>query len=320
MKKLILLLLLCPFIGAELSAQQDPQFSQFMRDKLSINPGVAGSGDAICATLIGRQQWSGLSGQPSTALLNIMGPLPSIKSGLGLTVYLDELGPQSFTTIRASYAYQLKLSGSTKLGLGLAVGMINSTLKSDWVAYDYGDNGLIGIGTGMGDAAIPQNNQTVTSFDASFGAYLSNPKYYAGLSVTHLNEADLKDMNIEISRHMYLMAGYNFDLTSQLVLTPNVLAKTDLTSTQLDINVNAMYANTFWAGVSYRLEDAIAPQVGYRYSTPNGKSVLKVGYSYDITTSNISDYSDGSHEIMLQYCFKIEKPLPKRVYKNPRFL
>jgi type IX secretion system PorP/SprF family membrane protein len=189
------------------------------------------------------------------------------------------------------------------------------------VAYDYNDNGgNVGIGTGINDPSIPQNSQSSSTFDASFGVYFSNPKYYVGLSATHLTQGGLDNLNYENARHYYLMAGYDFEISSVLNLQPNILAKTEASSFQFDGNVNLMYDNTLWVGVSYRLEDALAPQVGYQYVTDNGKNTLRAGYSYDVTTSDISNYSNGSHEIMLSYCFKIEKPLPKRVYKNVRFL
>jgi len=320
MKKVSLFLVISLFSTTLLWGQQDPQFSQFMYDRLSVNPGFAGSNDAICATVIGRQQWSGLSGEPSTGLLNISGPISSIKSGIGATVYLDEIGPISTTVARLSYAYHLKISGSTKLGLGVGLGLINSNINSQWVAYDFGDDGLIGLGTGAGDPSISQQNQSASTFDASFGAYLYNPKYYVGISAVHLTEGDLSELNVQVARHLYFMAGYDFDISPTLTLTPQTLVKTDLASTQVDVNATATYNNTFWLGVSYRLEDAIAPMAGYNYQFPDGKSNLRIGYSYDLTTSELNNYSSGSHEIMLGYCYKLQKPLPKRVYKNPRFL
>lgn len=319
MKKIYLLLIVASLGSASLFGQQDPQFSQFMYDRLSVNPGSAGSQDALCATLLGRQQWSGFTGQPNTALLNLSGPIESIKSGVGLSLLYDEIGPQTTTSARLSYAYHIKVGGATKLGLGVSLGVISSSLNYDWTAYDYTTGSPV-MGTGLGDEGIPLGDQAATTFDASFGAYLYNPKYYVGASVVHLNEGDLSDMNIQVARHLYFMAGYNFDLTPKLVLTPHVLAKTDLASTQLDVNATVMYANTFWFGVSYRLEDAVAPMAGYQYEFPGGKSNLRIGYSYDFTTSELNNYSSGSHELMLSYCLKLAKPLPKRVYKNPRFL
>jgi type IX secretion system PorP/SprF family membrane protein len=320
MKKLFILITSVTICASTTFGQQDPQFTQFMYDRLSINPAFAGSQDAFCATLIGRQQWAGFNGQPNTGLLNLSGPISQGKMGLGLSVYLDEIGPISSTAARLSYAYHFKIGGSTKLGLGLSLGIMNSNLTADWRAYDFDGGVSTGFGSGIGDPSILQNNQGATAFDASFGVYISNPKYYVGASVVHLNEGDLSEMNIDVARHLYLMAGYDFDLTSKLVLTPHVLAKTDLASTQLDVNATVMYDNSFWLGATYRLEDAIAPMAGYQYNFPSGKSTLRIGYSYDITTSEINNYSDGSHELMLSYCLTIMKPLPKRVYKNPRFL
>lgn len=321
MKKICLLLAAATISASSLFAQQDPQFTQFMYDRLSVNPGFAGSKDALCATLLGRQQWSGFEGQPNTGLLNLSAPIKSINSGVGLTVFSDELGPQSTLGARLSYAYHLKLGNAgTKLGLGIAVGMLSSSLNNDWIAYDYNDGGLQGIGTGLGDPSISQDGQNATTFDASFGAYLYNPRYYVGASVVHLNEGDLSDMNIEVARHLYFMAGYNFNLGPAWKLTPHVLAKTDLASTQLDVNATVMYDNTIWLGATYRLEDAVAPMAGYQFNFAGGKSALRIGYSYDFTTSELNSYSSGSHELMLNYCYKLAKPLPKRVYKNPRFL
>ncbi len=81
-----------------------------------------------------------------------------------------------------------------------------------------------------------------------------------------------------------------------------------------------MYNKMIWLGVGYRTEDAIAPIIGYQYQFPKGNSMLKIGYSYDVTTSELKNYSSGSHEIMLNYCFKIVKPKVIEIYGHPRFL
>jgi len=322
MKKYAIALTVALGVTTYASAQQEPQFTQFMYDRLSINPAFAGTQDAICGTLLARQQWSGFSGQPNTGLLNINGPIESIKSGIGLSVYYDELGPLTSTALRLSYAYHLKLSGQTKLSLGAAVGLMNSNLSPNSIAYDYSDDGVVqpGIGTGVGDMLISQDQVSATAFDASFGAYIYNPKWYAGISAIHLPASNLDPLNVRLARHYYLMAGYNFEITPQIVITPHILAKTDLSSAQFDANATVMYDNTFWAGLTYRVQDAIAPMAGYQYQLPNGNSTLRIGYSYDFTTSQLNNYSSGSHELMVSFCHKLQKPLPTRVYKNPRFL
>jgi hypothetical protein len=97
------------------------------------------------------------------------------------------------------------------------------------------------------------------------------------------------------------------------------MAKSDAASTQIDVNVRVLYKQMVWAGVSYRVADAIAPMVGYQ--TPIGDAgTLKIGYSYDVTTSQLNSYSNGSHEVMVNYCFNLEKDPPVAKSKNPRFL
>lgn len=291
------------------SAQQDPQFTQFMADRLSINPAFAGSKDAICATLMYRNQWAGFDGAPTTMLFNGHAPIRSIRSGVGLTFFNDNIGQLNTNILRAHYAYHLRV-GSSFLNVGASIGMYNSSIGTNWQPITQEDN------------AIPYTGQSNTKFDASLGVYFHRPgQFYAGLSSTHLSEGDMEDVNIAIARHYYLMGGYIFDVHPSINLNPNVLVKSDIASTQYDINLNAEYHTgnkMIWLGVTYRTVDAIAPQLGYQHQF--GKNTLRVGYSYDVTTSELSNYSNGSHEISVNFCFKIEKPLSKEVHKSVRFL
>jgi len=289
-------------------AQQDPQLTQFMFDKLSINPGYAGIGNELCVTGFYRQQWAGFEGAPETIMLNAHAPLAKINSGVGLTFYQDVLGAQENSLLRGHFSYHLKNIGTGKLGIGVSLGYLTIATGSGFEAVDLGDNVVEGS----------QGNNGGT-FDASFGVYYKAPKFYAGLSATHLPEGDIKDVSIQTARHYYLMAGYDYAINADLSLQPNVLIKSDIASTQVDINLIGMYKNTFWFGVSGRSE-AVAPMLGYRHELNSGQSAIRVGYSYDVTLTDINNYSSGSHEIMLNYCMKLNKPLPPQIYKNVRFL
>ena len=162
-------------------AQQDPQFTQYMFDRLSINPGVAGTTGSICATGLLRQQWSGFDGAPKTGLFNAHMPINKINSGVGLSVYFDELGQQKNTLARLSYSYHVKGLGVGTLGIGVYAGMTSRSLGSNWKAVDnVGD-----------DNAIPDNGASGGVFDLGFGAYYVAPKYYVGISSTQLPEGEL---------------------------------------------------------------------------------------------------------------------------------
>lgn len=292
-------------------AQQDPQFTQFMFDKLSVNPGYAGISNELCLTGFYRQQWTGFDGAPTTIMFQGHAPITSINSGVGLTLFNDELGQESSNIIRGHYSYHFKNVGTGKLGLGLSVGYVSKSLGNDkWLAID-------DVGS---DTSIPDNGTSSGTLDFSFGAFYKADKFYLGLSSTHLHEGELKDLSIGTARHYYLMAGYEYALSPSVDLLPNILMKSDAASTQIDINVIGMYKDMIWLGVSGRADDAIAPMIGYRHELNEGLGAIKIGYSYDVTMSELNNYSSGSHEIMINFCKKLKKPLPPQIYKNVRFL
>ncbi len=302
----------CAVVASVSYAQQDPQYTQYMFDRLSTNSGVAGTSGNICVGALLRQQWSGFDGAPKTGLINVQGPITSINSGVGLSVYFDKLGQEKSTIARLHYSYHFKPGGGTgTLGVGVYAGLSSRALGNQWIAVDPVTQ----------DDAIPDNGTSASGFDMGAGIYYVNQKLWAGLSSTQLPETELKNVSIKNKRHYYAQAGYKHDLNPDLSLLPSLLIKSDGTSTQFDISALAMYKQMVWLGVSYRTEDAIAPIIGYQMATgKDKKSMFKIGYSYDVTTSELKNYSSGSHEIMLNYCFMIKKKEVIEIYGHPRFL
>ncbi len=308
-------------VGFAANAQQDPQFTQNMFNKLYPNPGVAGSNNAICGTLLGRQQWVGFNGKPTTYLFSAHMPLSMITQlpiGAGLSVYSDRLGQFNYTGFKLAGSYRLAV-GPGNLGIGISLGMLSLNLEDGWIALD--DFTL--------DPTIPDAGAGKATFDADLGVhYEIQDKLYVGLSVLHLPASTLEEENIanadlftyKVARHYYIMAGYKYQLPSMpLSLEPSTFIKTDGSSTQMDFNLIATYNDMFWAGLSYRLQDAIAPMLGVKYPI-NKKGTIKVGYSYDITTSTLSNYSNGSHEVMIGYCYDLSDDNSGGQYKSVRFL
>lgn len=309
----ILTAAVCAVVASASFAQQDPQYTQYMFDRLSVNSGVAGTSGNICLTALLRQQWSGFDGAPKTGLINLQGPLAKINSGIGLSVYFDKLGQENSTIARLHYSYHFHPGGGTgTLGVGIYAGLSSRTLGNKWVAVDPVSD----------DAAIPDNGVSASGFDLGGGIYYTTPKFWAGISSTQLPETELKEVSIQNKRHYYVQAGYDWQFKNpKLALEPSILLKSDGTSTQFDINALLMYNKMVWLGVGYRTEDAISPMIGYQTSVGKNKtSMLRLGYSYDVTTSELKNYSSGSHELMLNYCFKIVKPKVIEIYGSPRFL
>ncbi|MBS1569118.1 MAG: type IX secretion system membrane protein PorP/SprF [Bacteroidetes bacterium] len=302
----------CAMVGSLAYAQQDPQFTQYMFDRLSVNPAVAGNGGNICATALLRQQWTGFDGAPKTGLINLQGPLAKLNSGVGLTFYYDKLGQEKSTIARLHYAYHFKVGAQSTFSAGVYLGMSGRALDGNWVATD-------GVAN---DNAIPTAGKSASGFDLGAGLYYKSPKLWLGISSTQLPETELKSVSIQNKRHYYVQAGYDWAIggDKKYTLEPSVLLKSDASSTQIDLSALFLYDEMLWIGASYRTEDAIAPMIGYQMKMPKGDSMLRIGYSYDVTTSELKNYSSGSHEVMLSYCFKIVKPVVNEMYHHPRFL
>jgi type IX secretion system PorP/SprF family membrane protein len=317
MKKIITSIFTFALLNAAF-AQQDPQFSMAMQNRLAINPGYAGSTGLLCGNLLARQQWTGFEGRPRSIAFCV--DLPVMKEtdhpgGVGLTVIADQAGLQKTSYVKGAYAYRLMMGNGGSLGIGLELGMLN---------VGYGTGFIAETGT---DARIPFNGASKSTFDLGFGLNYSIPnKLHFGVSVSHLTASTIKDVNLSysVARHIYVTGGYDYALPNNpnLVIKPSILFKTSLNASQLDVNVVALMNNAFWGGLSYRLfgSDAIVPMIGYQSTIMENRGTFKAGYSYDVTLSKLRGYSSGSHEILLGFCYDITPPVKVTKHKNPRFI
>ena len=314
----ICLVLACLSV-AQAFGQQDPQMTQWFNDLAAFNIGAAGEDDLTHVNAWYRNQWMGVNGAPITTMINVNTKAGFIPGALGLQLYQDEIGQESNTMVKLGYAYHLPtLANGAHVGVGLNVSLFSKSFDANWIAVD-------GVAN---DPAIPTGNGSGTSTDVDFGIFMRKGNdYYAGLSMTHLAEVQLSSLNIVPTRHYYFMGGYNYPLSGDaLVLRSNVLAKTDLNATALDINVNVLWEDLLWGGLTYRPGDAVGPSAGiqYRVNKKEGittsEQVFKLGAAYDLTTSELNAYTPGSAELFLSYAFKFITTPVENKYANPRFL
>jgi len=314
MKKPIIAFLFLVLLLQQVLSQQDPLSSQYMFNTLTYNPGVAGISGMICATALNRQQWVGFTGAPATTVFNISAPVSlfGIKSGVGLVVESDKIGFDKNINLSASYSYLMNF-GPGKLGIGLNLGMLNTTLTPNW-QIPLGDT----FTPASGDPLIPETKESVVAFDAGLGLYYKTDKYYASLSVTHINQPKIKFTKGTpyISRHYYLTGGYTLQLPNpSLELLPSLFAFSDGKVVQFTLTSLVRYNKKVWGGVSYRAGDALIGIVGLELF--NG---IRLGYSYDFTISDMGKTSSGTHEFMINYCFDLSLGKSLMKYKSIRFL
>jgi type IX secretion system PorP/SprF family membrane protein len=224
----------------------------------------------------------------------------------------DNTGFDKDISLEGAYSYHMDL-GSGKLGIGINLGMLDKSLSPEWVIPS-GDAHT----PASGDPLIPENKESYVAFDAGLGAFYKTDKYYAGLSVTHINEPKIKFTKGTpyVSRHYYFIAGYTFQLPSPAFeLMPSVFAFSDGKVLQVAVNALVRYNKKVWGGVSYRAGDAVIGMVGIELY--NG---IRIGYAYDYPLTDINKATSGSHEFMVNYCFDLNLGKSPMRYKSIRFL
>uniref|UniRef100_UPI003216BF85 PorP/SprF family type IX secretion system membrane protein n=1 Tax=uncultured Draconibacterium sp. TaxID=1573823 RepID=UPI003216BF85 len=314
MKRTVSFLFIVIMVELAAYGQHDPQYTNNMYYKLGVNPGFAGTGDAITGLMLNRYQWSGVSGVPKTLVFSADASVNAFggTEGIGISILSDKYGFYDNTWVTLSLAHRITTSLGT-LGLGISPGVFNYSLNGDW-DIPQGDM----FTPSDSDPSIPKGEVSQMAFDVGFGAFLYTNNYYAGFSVTHLNQAAVKYDDVatdNLVRHYYLMGGYNIKLTDPLFeLWPSFMVKTDLASVQFDLNANIVYDERIWAGFSYRHQDAMALLLGMELF--NG---LRVGYSFDLVTSALKRNGIGSHEVFISYSIDLEKNRNQK-YKSIRFL
>ncbi len=299
-KKIVLVLLFSVII--EGYGQQDPQFTQYMYNTMTVNPAYAGTQGHSVITLLGRTQWVGFDGAPDTQTLSLDTPLNWKNLGLGLNLMNDVIGPtqEIYADLNLSYTIRTSEEGNLAFGLKGGVRMFNlNKSKLDpreplTVQLDYLDK----------------------KFFPTFGAgiYYFTKKYYLGLAVPNIvNSKHYNGKTKEIAReryHFFGIAGIVFDLSDKVKFKPAALVKAvEGAPLSVDLSANFLINNKIHAGLAWRWDDSISALLGFQI---NDK--FHIGYAYDLTTSPYKVTNSGSHELLLRYHF-----LKPDVVISPRF-
>ncbi|WP_353147599.1 type IX secretion system membrane protein PorP/SprF [Flavobacterium sp.] len=305
MRKIYLGLLLTFGMLSEVSAQQDPHYTQYMYNMSVMNPAYAGSKDNLSLGLLHREQWIELEDAPVTS--TFFGHSPVGKNvGLGLSVISDKLGPVEENNIYGDFSYTLKLGGDHKLALGLKAGLtLHNVALNSRIASTLPD---------PGDGSFGQDISN-SYFNFGTGAFYYTEKYYLGLSVPNMLKATHLDFDGRSygneSSHYFLTGGYVFDVSENVKFKPFFMAKSSFEApASLDVSSNFMIKDKFELGATYRIDDSFGAMVNYAV-TPS----LKIGYAYDHIVSDLKVTTPSSHEIILLYNVNFNK----KVSRSPRY-
>lgn len=280
-----------------MTAQQDAMFTHYAFNTLAVNPGYAGSRDALTITALHRSQWVGFEGAPVTQTLTLHTPAFNERIGLGLSFQNDRIGPINTTSIYGDFAYKIPINKKGKLAFGLKAG----------VNLMQGGLSTVALDDGLPDTAFEEDIESDFLPNFGFGIYYSTTKWYMGLSVPKLLANDFKANTTTGSvtggseqRHFFFVAGtvFNLNESGSVKLKPTTFVKvTEAAPVELDLTGMLIFNDKLEIGAMFRTGDALGLLLGYNISDQ-----MRLGYSFDWSYTNETfKYNNGSHEVMLRY-------------------
>ncbi|MGB5435325.1 MAG: type IX secretion system membrane protein PorP/SprF [Maribacter sp.] len=298
-----ILIIICIGFGSSAFGQQDPQFTQYMYNTMSINPAYAGSRGNLSILGMYRTQWVGLNGAPTTQVLAIDGPVGN-NVGLGIIVTNDELGPSNETFFDANFSYTINLDEDNKrLSFGLK-----------------GGGRLFNVDFSKGlfeDPDIAFQNNIENKFFPTIGAgvYYHTNNGYFGFAIPNFFSEEHYDGSVQQIAterlHYYLIGGRVFTINKDVLFKPAFFVKWVPGSPIIaDLSANFLIKEILTLGAAYRWDDSFSGLLGVDISPK-----LHIGYAYDLTTTDLRNYNNGTHEIFIRFDLRT---LTRRL-KSPRF-
>ncbi|MFI5148492.1 MAG: type IX secretion system membrane protein PorP/SprF [Bacteroidia bacterium] len=310
MKKAKLLLgLFCLIASTSILVAQDPQFSQFYANPIYLNPALAGS--KLCPRLCFnyRNQWPNISGTFVTNSVSFDKMVDGIHGGVGLIATSDASGEGTIktNTISAIYSYHQPLNRKVSLAAAMEVSYRQKSV--DWSKLTFGDminpiNGFV-RNTAENPNVSPRNN-----IDFSTGAVLFSERYFVGFAASHLtqpNEALFNDgsstLPIKYTAHAGLKIPVGPNGNSDVIVSPNIIWQKQQDFQELNLGLY-LQKGPIVVGLWYRNMDAFILLLGADLGT------FRVGYSYDVTMSRLTNSTAGAHEISFSMGFACKKHKP----------
>lgn len=310
--KYLIIILLC-ILPLCASAQTEANISQYYAAPTVINPAATGQTDFVRIRGGARLQWLGIENAPKTFMgaADMPFKVGNSRVGVGAVVAQESIGLYSSMDLGVQASYKLKKWGGV-WSIGLQIGFRDQSFKGSEVYLPDGDDYHQGT-----DDAIPTSDIHGTAFDGALGLWYEHPKFYAGLSCTHLMSPTIT-MNAESSsggsetssdrkyvfqarRTLYFTSGCNIPIKNTLFeIMPSILVKSDFTFTSGEIMARARYRKFLSFGIGYRWDDAVIATIAAEVKN------FYIGYSYDYATSAIRSASSGSHELFVGYSLKLD--------------
>lgn len=288
-RKLIILLALAIASVTQMQAQQLGSYKLFHLNPYLTNPAAAGTTPYVFVSSSYTQSWSGIQGAPVVQNINAHA-LIGERTAFGGKISGDNSGLSGRIGAEVSYAYHLPINANgTKFSFGVSALLTQHRMFKDKFILAHPD-----------DEVVINSQNGIIVPDAAFGVslYHANTFYFnlasyqlLGRKVSFLNEEELDNVQV---RHYFVSAGYKFILNDNFKLEPSAMFKfNEVFINQADLGFKVEFKEILSVGCFYSTNEALSPYLGI-----NTKH-LSFGYSYGLLLNNLSDYTVGTHEIML---------------------
>ena len=285
---------------------QDPQFTQFYANPIYLNPAFAGT--ARCPRMIMnyRNEWPALSGTFVTYSVSYDQHIDALQGGMGVIILQDKAGEGTLNTTTGNlmYAYRLNVNRSFSIKAGFQAGYIQK--KVDWAKLTFGD--MIDPRYGfIYETKETEMNNTKGNLDLSAGVLGFSKQYFGGVALHHLTQPyegfiNTNQARLPMKLTIHVGAVIPLDESGEEAnVSPNILYQKQQDFQQINIGI---YVNKgpivggLWYRQAEKNSDAFIALVGFQ------QGMVKVGYSYDITLSKLSNATSGSHEFSFALQFE----------------
>lgn len=276
--------------------QQDMPTTQYLFNKLSLNPAYAGASGDIEAVGLYRNQWNGIQGQPIQYVGNFSMPVFGTNSNIGFNLNLDKIGPISLFNFFGNYAYKLPLTENKSLRLGIRGGYTHGVVNQ--AALE----------------GYQANDPNFTSSDVFFnkpvvglGAYYQSDRLALSLSIPNMVMSDIdftSDKNIFRNVFQtFIGAEYLFPLSENFALKPAAFLRYNANSPMnVDMNIYGIINKFLWLGGGRRSSDNYMVNAVFIFNNvlfPKMKNEMRLGYAFDFSNTTYNYVTSGSHELMI---------------------
>ncbi len=317
LKRLVLIFcVLFSVVFSESAFAQDPEFTQFYANPLYLNPAFAGTARCPRINLNYRNQWPAISGTYVTYSASYDQHFDAIGGGVGLLVTNDKAGRGTLTTTNVAlmYSYQLNVTREFSMKFGFQAAYFQKSI--DWSKLTFGDMIDERRGFVYNTNEVPGQNSK-SNVDLSVGMLGYSKRYFFGAAAHHLTQPDEgligpSKLPMKITAHAGAVLPVG-DKNNQTTISPNVLYQKQQDFQQLNLGV---YVNkgSIVGGLWYRNQDSFIALIGLT------QNHFKVGYSYDVTVSKLTNATAGSHEVSFSLQFECRPKKKKfRTVSCPSF-